>query len=123
MTSRGVNCIHTDLVIIFNGHILVIDNSYDQKTGNMSAFLIESFAGIQFNVGGTLNNTISTKIELANDACTLVTLTRNDKLIFKTNQVFLDNDPTQTEALLQPHQVRVFGVIVDDCASRHLRTL
>ena len=32
------------------------------------------------------------------------------------NQCFLDMDPSQTEALIQPHQARAFGVIVDDCA-------
>ena len=31
-------------------------------------------------------------------------------------------DPSQTEALLQTHQTRAFGVIVDDCARYHVAT-
>ena len=31
-------------------------------------------------------------------------------------------DPSQTEALLQTHQTRAFGVIVDDCARCHVAT-
>ena len=89
---------------------------------NISAVLIEYFAGIKFNVRGALNSIKSTKLELVNDDYILVTLTNNVKMGFKINQAFLDNDPTQTDALLQPDQVRAFEVIVDDCASRHLST-
>ena len=42
------------------------------------------------------------------------------KVIFKINQAFLDRDPDQTEALIQPHQMRLFDVGVDDCIKRHL---
>ena len=84
--------------------------------------MIEPFDGIQFNVRGVLNSTKSTKLELVNDNYTLVTLPHNVKVIFKTNQALLNNDPTQTEALLQTHQARAFGVTVDDCAGRHLST-
>ena len=64
----------------------------------------------------------STKLELVNNDYTLIILPNNFKVIFKINQAFLDNDPIQTEALLQPHQVRAFVIIVDDCTSRHLST-
>ena len=32
----------------------------------------------------------------------------------------MDRDPLKTEALLQPHQMRAFGLVVDDCAHRHI---
>ena len=62
----------------------------------------------------------ATNLELVSDAYTLVTLRNNSKVLFKLNQCFLDRNPKQTEALLQPHQMRAFGVVVDDCASCHL---
>ena len=62
----------------------------------------------------------SAKLELVNGAYTLVILPNNGNVAFKINQALLDNDPTQIEALLQPHQVRAFGVIVDNLASRRL---
>ena len=34
----------------------------------------------------------------------------------------MDKDPKQTESLLQHHQVISCGVIVDNCASRHVST-
>ena len=86
MSSRNLNYINNDLVIPFNEHILVIENGCDQTIVNISAFLIESFAGIQFNVGGVLNSMKSTKLELVHDAYTLVTLPNNVKAIFKINQ-------------------------------------
>ena len=120
MSSRRLNYINNDLLIPFNEHILVIDNSCDQKIVNTTDSLIEYFDSIKCNVGGALNSMKSTKLELVRDPHTLVILPSNVKVIFKINQEFLDDDPTQTEALFQPHQVRSFGVIVDDCASRHL---
>ena len=64
----------------------------------------------------------STKFELVNDAHTIVRLPNNFKVVFKINQAFSPQDSNQTEELLQPHQVREFGIIVDDCESRHLST-
>ena len=62
----------------------------------------------------------SKSLELVNEAFTLVTLLNETKVIFQINQAFLDRDPLQTEALLQPHQARSFGIVVDDCTRRHL---
>ena len=59
-------------------------------------------------------------LELVSEAYTLVTLSDNSKVIFKINQDFLDKDPDQYETLLQPHQMRAFGIVVDNCASRHV---
>ena len=109
-----------DLVIPELENILVIDNGCDQSIINLNSFLIQSFAGINYNVGGALHAMNSKSLELVNTAFTLVTLPDNTKVIFQINQAFLDRDPLQTEALLQPHQARSFGIIVDDCAERHV---
>ena len=86
MSSKCLNYVHNDLVVPFNKNILVIENYCDQTIINIRDFLIESFASVQFNVGGDLNIMKSTKLE-----------------IYKFNHTFLDQDPDQTEALLQPH--------------------
>ena len=91
----------------------------NQSIVNLNSFLILSFAGVNFTVGGALNSMGSTNLELVSTVYTLVTLENNTKVIFKINQAFLDGDPDQTEALFQPHQMRSFGG-VDDCAKRHL---
>ena len=61
-------------------------------------------------------------LELVNEAFTLSTLLDKSKVIFQINQVFLDRYPLQTEVLLQPHQMRAFGLVVDDCDHRHMGT-
>ena len=109
-----------DLTITTDECILVVDNGCDQSIINNNSFLIYSFAGVFYNVGGALNNMHSSRLQLVSDAYTLATLPHNSKVIFKLNQCFLDADPDQTEALLQPHQARAFGVVVDGCARRHM---
>ena len=61
----------------------------------------------------------SEALELVNDAFTLATLEDERKVILKINQCLCDADPHATEALLQPHQVRHHGVIVDDVSRKH----
>ena len=99
---------------------MVIDNGCDQSIINNNAFFVKSFAGVLFNVGGALHGMRSSSLELVNEAYTIVTLPDSTRIILELNQCFLDRDPLQTEALLQPHQVRAFGVVVDDCSSAHL---
>ena len=99
---------------------MVIDNGCDQSIINNNAFYVKSFAGVLYNVGGALHGMQASSLELVDKAYTLVTLPNVTNIILELNQCFLDRDPLQTEALLQPHQARAFGVIVDDCASCHL---
>ena len=108
------------LTIISVDNILVIDSGCDQLITNINPFLIYTYAGVHFSVNGALNKMGSTNLELVSNAYTLVTLNNNKTVIFKLNQCFLDRDPSQTEALLQPNQIQTFGVVVDDCASCHL---
>ena len=58
-------------------------------------------------------------LELVDNAYTLATLEDEQKVILKLNQCLCDSDPHATEALLQPHQVRHHGVIVDDVSRKH----
>ena len=54
------------------------------------------------------------------DAFTLCPLPDDSKVpLFQFNQCLLDTDPLQTETLLQPHQARAHGVLVDDCTKQH----
>ena len=99
---------------------MVMDNGCDQSIINNDAFYVKSFAGVLYNVGGALHGMQASSLELVNEAYTLITLPDSKKIIVEFNQCFLDRDPLQTEALLQPHQARAFGVIVDNCASCHL---
>ena len=122
-----MNCVTTcrvehrgDLVLPLDENIFVVDNGCDQSIINLNSFLILSFAGVHFTVGGALNIMGSTNLELVSNTYTLVTLVNNTKVIFKVNQAFLDRNLDQTEALIQPHQMRSFGVVVDDCTKRHL---
>ena len=111
-----------NLLITTEENIMVIDNGCDQTIINNNSFLVQSFAGVIFNVGGALQGMSSSNLELVNEAYTLATLCDSTKVLFKINQCFLDRDPMQTEALLQPHQMRAYGVVVDDCAKCHIST-
>ena len=88
MLSRRLSYLNNNLVIPFNEYILIIDNGCDQTIVNINAFLIESFTGIKFNVGGALNSMKSTKLELVNDTYTLVTLPDHIKVISKLIKLF-----------------------------------
>ena len=118
MSSRRVQRIK-DLVITTDENILISDSGCDQTIINLNAFLIQTYTGEYFNIGGALQGMHSSDLELVNDAYTLATLPDGEKIVLKINQALCDNDPFQTEALFQPHQLRAHGVQVDDCASRH----
>ena len=80
---------------------------------------VKTHTGIFYDVGGALCSMSSSNLELVDSAYTLVHLQFN-KVIFRINQVLLDMDPLQIEALIQPHQTRALGVIVDDYAMYHV---
>ena len=61
----------------------------------------------------------SSKLELVNNCYTVAVFANQPPVLLKINQALLDTNPLQTEALLQPHQARAFGVVVDDCARHH----
>ena len=109
-----------NLVFTTNESVLVINNGCDQTIININSFLIYTFAGVKYKVNGALSKMSSSSLELVSDAYTLVIIGENKKYFFKINQAFLDKDPTQNEAIIQPHQMRVFCAIVDDYAKNHI---
>lgn len=119
MKQRSGNYIY-DFVITTNENIMVINDGCDEYIINVSSFLIQSFDGVMYNGGGPLNNMSASNLKLVNKAFTLCTFGDKSRIILKLNQYFWGRDPLQTEALLQPHQVRKFGVIIEDCTSFHL---
>ena len=118
ISSRKVTLIE-DLVISLDEEILIIDNGCDQTIININSYLIVTHTGIYFNVDGALDCMSSSKLELVNNCYTVATFSNNPPVLLKINQALLDTNPNQTEALLQPHQARAYGVAVDDCARRH----
>ena len=109
-----------DLVISTNEQIMVIDNGCDQTIININSFLVQSFTGEYVNIGGALSTMSSSNLEIVNAAFTIALLSDGTKILLKINQALLDTNSGHNEALLQPHQVRSFGIIVDDCAQRHM---
>ena len=83
---------------------MIIDNGCNQSIINIIPFLIESFADVVFSVECALHNMAVSRLELVDNASTLVNLPNCDKVIFRLHQCYLDKNPLQTEALIQPHQ-------------------
>ena len=109
-----------DLVIPSNNeNILLIDNGCDISIISNNSFLINTYTGIHFNVDGALYNMKSNNLQLVNDCYTVAILPLNKLVLLKLNQCLLDKEPSQHESLLQPHQARAFGVVVNDVAKRH----
>ena len=54
--------------------MFIIDNGCDQSVINLNLFLIHSFAGVSFTIGGALNTMGSTNLELVSNAYTFVVI-------------------------------------------------
>lgn len=108
-----------DLVIPKNENIILIVNSCDISIISNNSFLTSTFTGTYFKVDGALHNMKSNNLELVNDCYATVILPSNKLVIIKLNQCLLDKNTSQQESLLQPHQARAFGVVIDDVAKRH----
>ena len=98
--------------------LLIVDSGCDQSIIN-NTFKIMSKSGNFYNVDGALDN-MSTDhaLEVVN-GITKTTTPNGTSYLLVVNQALYDPSPTQKEALLQPHQVRVHSVGIDDCAVRH----
>ena len=89
-----------------NKCVFIEDSGCDQCIVNIKAFLVHTYTGIFYDVGGALAGMEAQRLELVNNAYTLLaTLPNNDKIIFHVNQVFYDEDDSATEALFTPHQL------------------
>ena len=98
---------------------MIVNNDCDQTIINKFCFKIDTRTGIFYNVGSALGYMSCSSLELVNSAYTLVQLP-SCNVIVRINQALLDCDPSQTEALLQPHQARSLGAMIDDCARCHV---
>jgi len=98
MSKRRVQQI-CDLVITEDEQILISDSGCDQSIINLNSFLVQTYTGIDFIVGGALQGMQSSSLELVNDAHTLALLPNGKKVLLKFNQAFCDPDPLQLEAL------------------------
>ena len=109
-----------DLVITTDECCLLIDNGCDQSIVNSNSFKIGMHTGIHYSVEGAIECMAASNLELVNDAVTCIVMDNAPNILVKVNQCLLDTDSNQHESLLQPHQARAFGVVVDDCARCHL---
>ena len=111
---------YDNLVVTHGENILVVDNGCDQSIISINSFIVNIFTGVLFNVGGSLGSMKSTNLEIVNDAFTVAILDNDTPVLLKFYQALLDLNPNQEESLLQPHQARANGVIIDDCASCYM---
>ena len=84
-----------DIQVPTNENVLVIDNNCDQTIININSYMIHIFGGTKFKINGTLTAMSLSSLDLVSDAFTLVTIDKDRKYIFKTNQAILDRDPIQ----------------------------
>ena len=102
--------------------ILIIDSACDQSIITLSVFVVLSRSGKFYYVNGALSGRMQaeTPLEVV-DAVTKITLSNGKSYILQMNQSLLDSSPDQKESLLQPHQSRAHGVLIDDCPIQHRR--
>ena len=98
-----------------------MDSGCDQSIINSNSFVVLSITGRKFYVDGALQSrmTSSSALEVVNGA-TVLQLSNTKIYLLIVNQALLDTHPSQREALLQPHQARAHGTIVEDCAHIHM---
>ena len=103
---------------------MIIDSGCDQSIISISSFVIGCRTGIKYSVDGALDDMKSSApLEVVNRCVTCCTITTTKKkILLELNQCLLDLSANQSESLLQPHQARAHGVIVNDVAKRHLAT-
>ena len=72
-----------------------------------------------FNVRGAFDGESDSHVMQLVDVVTMVQFESEQKMV-QVNQCLLDTDNTNAEFLLQPHQLRDYGVIVNDVSRTHL---
>ena len=114
--ARKIACITNSI----NANILIIDSACDQSIINDSAFVILSRLGTFYHVNEALSGHMEpeTALEVV-DAVTKVTLKNGSCYILYLNQALMNLCPSQRKSLLQPHQSRAHGVLIDDCPLHH----
>ena len=103
--------------------ILIMDLGCDQSIVNSKAFSVGTPLNKYIHLHGALQGgrmESSKPLQLVNNACSVATLPDGSEVIIQINQAILDTHEDQTEALLQPHQCRSFGVSIHDVANCHI---
>ena len=108
------------MVITTNEDLWLIDNGCDQSAVSNNCFSVGTQTSTFFTASGAIHSISALQLELVNDVVTCVVMDNGPNILVKLNQCILDTDLNQHESLLQPHQARSFGIIVDDCARCHL---
>ena len=112
--------IRDGLQICYDEDIAVVDSGCDQCIINKKSFIIKSYSGVYYSITGALAcMTSGTTLELVSEAYTMLVCSDGYTALVRLNQVLLNRDPGQTEALFQPHQLRAGGVLVDDVPTCH----
>ena len=116
MDARKVIC-NTHII---NENILIIDSACYQSIISDSAFIVVSRSGNFYHVNGALSGRMDseTVLEVIN-AVTKDTTKDGFSYILQLNQSLLELCSSQRESLLQPHQSRAHGDLIDDCPSHH----
>lgn len=99
----------------------IFDTGCDNSLINLNSYIVGHYLGIKYNLKGALNGMGNAQtLELANNCMTKI-VCKDRSFIGVVNQCLVDEDPEQTESLLQPHQLRAHGVLLDDVPPCHLR--
>ena len=122
LTCRSIKYIN-DLTVVNDESILVVDSGCDQSIVSNLVFKIGCRTGVFFDVNGALSGMKGElPLEVVNNCITTCVLPNKIRVLLVINQALLDLNPTNLESLLQPHQARAYGVVVNDVAARHLAT-
>ena len=106
-----------------NDKVLVMDSGCDQSMIHSSVCHVLSFTNQYFQINGVMSGMKSEEALQVVDAAVLITNPyNNNKFIGIVNQALLLCDENCTESLLQPHQARCFGTVIDDCCKHHYST-
>ena len=101
--------------------LAVFDTGCDNSLINLNSFIVGSYLGIYYNLQGALEGmTRSQSLQLANHCFTKI-VCKDREFIRVVNQCLVDPNPQQIETLLQPHQLRASGILLDDIPPCHLR--
>ena len=85
----------------------------------ISCCAVVKYHKTMFNVRGAFDGESDSHVMQLVDVVTMVQFESEQKMV-QVNQCLLDTDKTNAEFLLQPHQLRDYGVIVNDVSRTHL---
>lgn len=99
--------------------IIVVDSGCDQCVAPTSCCRVLKYHNTMYSVRGAFDSDSKARIMRIVDVATWVQFD-DEKVMMRVNQCLLDTDEESDEFLLQPHQLRDHGVVVDDVSTKHL---